>query len=147
MWRKFTCRKRVFFYCPPAAKSWRWACDYVTFRPQFGAPKLLRPGADVSLSLPTYATAPQTLMGPGAAHRLHHPLRGLTLWLTCCYCIHAYFLPAFVQALYITLVMIRVCNRLYLGCLTTSDWVAADGMTGLSFRRLPALLCLYWEVC
>jgi len=33
-----------------------------------------------------------------------------------------------------------------LGSLTTSDWVVGDGMTRVSFRRLPALLCLYWEV-
>jgi len=25
-------------------------------------------------------------------------------------------------------------------------WVVADGMTEVSFRRLPALLCLYWQV-
>jgi len=24
--------------------------------------------------------------------------------------------------------------------------VVADGMTEVSFRRLPALLCLYWQV-
>jgi len=26
------------------------------------------------------------------------------------------------------------------------SWVVADVMTGVSFRRLPALLCLYWQV-
>jgi len=26
-------------------------------------------------------------------------------------------------------------------------WVVADGITQVSFRRLPALLCLYWQVC
>jgi len=29
---------------------------YVTFRPQFGAPKTLRPGADVPPCTPSYAT-------------------------------------------------------------------------------------------
>jgi len=33
-----------------------------------------------------------------------------------------------------------------LGSLTTSDRVVADGITEASFRRLPALLCLYWQV-
>jgi len=37
-------------------------------------------------------------------------------------------------------------RRVRLGSLTTSDWVVADGMTGVSFRRLPALLYLHWQM-
>jgi len=37
-------------------------------------------------------------------------------------------------------------EHVHLGCLITSDWVVADGMAGGSFRRLPALLCLYGPV-
>jgi len=37
----------------------------------------------------------------------------------------------------------RLSARVRLGSLPTSDWVVADGMTELSFRRLPALLCLH----
>jgi len=34
-----------------------------------------------------------------------------------------------------------------LGCLTKRVWVVVeDGMTGVSFLRLPALLCMYREV-
>jgi len=32
-----------------------------------------------------------------------------------------------------------------LGRLTTSDWVVADGMTRVSFRRLLATLCMHRE--
>jgi len=35
---------------------------------------------------------------------------------------------------------------LYLRCLATNDWVIADGLTGVSLRRLPALLCMNCEV-
>jgi len=34
-------------------------------------------------------------------------------------------------------------ERVRLGSLTTCIWVVADGMTEVSFRRLPTLLCLY----
>jgi len=34
-------------------------------------------------------------------------------------------------------------ERIRLGSLTTCVWVVADGMTEVSFRRLPTLLCLY----
>ena len=37
-------------------------------------------------------------------------------------------------------------ERVRFGYLTAWDWVVGDGMTGVSFRRLPALLCLYWLV-
>jgi len=51
--------------------------------------------------------------------------------------------------LWFLLTLIRISEGLVLvrlGCLRTSSWVVADRMTKVSFRRLPAWLCLYWEV-
>jgi len=39
----------------------------------------------------------------------------------------------------------RASERVRLGCLTTSDWVVADGMTGVSFRHFPAFYCVCIE--
>jgi len=36
-----------------------------------------------------------------------------------------------------------VNNFLFESCIT---WMVAGGMIGVSFRPLPALQCLYWEV-
>jgi len=38
---------------------------------------------------------------------------------------------------------LRASERVRLGSLTTCIWVVADGMSEVSFRRLPTLLCLY----
>jgi len=37
----------------------------------------------------------------------------------------------------------RAREHVRLGSLAIRDWVVADGMTEVSFRRLPALLCLH----
>ena len=52
----------------------------------------------------------------------------------------------FCSLLLLQLVSAGFSDRLRLGCLTSNDWMVADGMTGVPFHRRSALLYMCWEV-